>query len=97
MNAESKADFICSMNKYFNLINSNIHSHDIQVVYLRSMYLYMLQNIDVLKSFTERQRFRFICCVLRKSNEFLKRIQDPTTLEIILDVQKTYSSFLCRL
>ena len=97
MNAESKADFICSMNKYFNLINSNTHSHDIQVVYLRSMYLYMLQNIDVLKSFTERQRFRFICCVLRKSNEFLKRVQDPVTTRVIQDVQKMYSSYFSRL
>ena len=97
MNAESKADFICSMNKYFNLINSSTHSHDIQVVYLRSMYLYMLQNIDVLKSFTERQRFRFICCVLRKSNEFLKRVQDPVTTRVIRDVQKMYSSYFSRL
>lgn len=97
MNAESKADFICSMNKYFDLINSNIHSHDIQVVYLRSMYLYMLQNIDVLKTFTERQRFRYICCVLRKSHEFIKRVQDPVTMKIIEDVQRMYSSFLSRL
>ncbi len=97
MNAESKADFICSMNKYFDLINSNTHSHDIQVVYLRSMYLYMLQNIDVLKTFTARQRFRYICCVLRKSNEFIKRIHDHQTLEIIQELQRTYSSFLSRL
>lgn len=97
MNAEYKADFICSMNKYFDLINSNTHSYDIQVVYLKSMYLYMLQNIDVLRLFTECQRFRLICCVLRKSNEFLKRVQDPVTLKIIRDVQRMYSSYFSRL
>lgn len=97
MYSESKENYINSMKKYFNLINSNTHSHDIQIVYLRSMYLYMLQNIDVLKLFTERERFRYIHCVLRKSHEFLKRIQDHQTLDIIRNVSKMYSTYLSRL
>lgn len=94
---DTKEDFICSMNKYFDLVNKNSHSHDIQVVYIRSMYIYMLQHIHVLTTFTERQRLKYIFCVLRKSDEFLRRIHDPKTLEIIRNVQRAYSNFLCRL
>lgn len=92
-----KEDFICCMFKYFDLINKNAHSHDTQVIYMRSMYIYMLEHINVLTTFTERQRLKYIFCVLHKSDEFLKRIHDPITLEIIRDVKRMYSSFLSRL